>query len=80
MYSPNDYICYDGYGNQLGLSSDYTIEIMPIIAYIGVVFPFVVYLLLSTFWFLNEFEGNANVSVAIKSGSTVYDLSLCLCV
>ena len=41
-------------------------KIMPIIHYIEVVFPF-----MGSLSFLFDFEGNANISVAIKSGSTV---------
>ena len=41
---------------------------MPIISYTGVVFPFVGS---PSFWFLDNFEENANISVAIKSSSTV---------
>ena len=41
---------------------------MPIIPYIGVVFPFMGSL---SFLFLVDFEGNAAISVAIKSSSTV---------
>ena len=44
---------------------------MPIITYIGVVFPFMESL---SFMFLDDFEGNANISVAIESGSTVQRL------
>ena len=46
---------------------------MPIILYIGVVFSFMRSLSLDRyhFLFLDDFEGNANISVAIKSGSTV---------
>ena len=43
-----------------------------IIPYIGVVFPFTGLL---SFLFLDDFEGNANISVAIKSGSTELQLS-----
>ena len=39
--------------------------------YIGVVFPFMG---LPSFLFLDDFEGNINISVAIKSGSTVSHL------
>ena len=43
-------------------------EIIPIMPYIGVVFPFMGSL---SFLFFVDFEGNANISVAIKSGFTV---------
>ena len=45
-----------------------------LIPYVGVVFPFIGLLSLSrslSFLFLHDFEGTANISVAIKSGSTV---------
>ena len=47
---------------------EFAVEIIPIIPYIGIVFPFIGSLSLL---FLDDFEGNANISVAIKSGSTV---------
>ena len=47
---------------------EFAIEIMPIIPYVGVVFPFMGSL---SFLFLDDFKGNTNVSVAINSGSTV---------
>ena len=43
-------------------------EITLIITFIGVVFSFMESL---SFLFLSEFEANANISVAVKSGSTV---------
>ena len=47
---------------------EFAIEILPTIPYIGVVFPFMGSL---SFLFLDDFEGNANISAAIESGSTV---------
>ena len=47
---------------------DFAIENTPIIPYIEVAFPFMGWL---SFLFLDDFEGNADISVAIKSGSTV---------
>ena len=45
---------------------------MSIMPYIGVVFSFVGSLVRSlSFLFLDDFEGKANISIAIKSGSTV---------
>ena len=41
---------------------------MPIIPYIGVIFPFMELL---SFLFLGDLEVNANIFVAIKSGFTV---------
>ena len=41
---------------------------MPIITYIGIVLSFMGSL---PFLFVDDFEGSANISVAIKSGSTV---------
>ena len=52
---------------------------MPIRPYIGVVFPFKGSLSLDLYHFyfliLDNFEGNDNISVAIKSSSTVYGIS-----
>ena len=45
---------------------------MPIIPYLGVVFPFMGLL---SFLFVDDFEGNANISAAIKSSSTVHEKS-----
>ena len=47
---------------------EFIIETIPIIPHIGVVFPLFGWL---SFLFLGEFEGNTNISVAVKSGSTV---------
>ena len=44
---------------------------MPNIPHIGVVFPFIGLL---SFLFLDDFDGNAKISAAIKSGSTVVQL------
>ena len=46
---------------------------MLIIPYTGVFFPFMGSL---SFLFLDDFEGNANISVSIKSGSTVQLVSM----
>ena len=46
---------------------------MPIIPYIGVVFPFMGSL---SFLFLDDFEGNSYISVTIKFGSTVITMKL----
>ena len=48
---------------------------MPNIPYIGVVFSFMGWLSLGSYHFLDDSEGNANVSVAIKSGSTVTQIA-----
>ena len=50
------------------LSLEFTIEVTPTIPYIRDVFLSIVSL---SFWFFDDFEGNANISVTIKSGSTV---------
>ena len=55
---------------KLSLSLEFAIEITPSIPYIGVVFPFMGLL---SFLFLDGFEGNTNISVPIKSGSTVIE-------
>ena len=53
---------------KLSLSLEFTVEIMSTTPYIGVVFPF---MRLLSFLFLDDFEGNVNVSVTINSSSTV---------
>ena len=54
------------------LSLEFTIKSSLIISYIGVVFSFMRSL---SFLFLDDYEGDANISVRIKSGSTVFHLS-----
>ena len=44
---------------------EFAVEVISIISSIGVVFPFI---RLLSFLFLDNFEGNANISVSIKSG------------
>ena len=44
---------------------EFAIEITPIVAYLGVVFPFIGLL---SFLFFDDLEGIASISVAIKSG------------
>ena len=44
---------------------------MPIIPYIGVVFPFIGS---RSYLFLDDFEGHANNSIAIKSSSAVVEV------
>ena len=52
------------------LSLDFTVENIPSMPYMGVVLPFIRSLL---FLFLAHFHENTNISVAIKSGSTVWE-------
>ena len=52
------------------LPLEFAVEITPIALYIGSVFPFMGSL---SFLFLDDFEGNANISVVIKSSSTIVD-------
>ena len=53
---------------KLSLLLEFAVEITPIISYIGVVFPFMG---LISFLFLDDFEENGNISVAIESGFAV---------
>mgnify|MGYP001796575078 CR=1 FL=1 len=56
------------------LSLEFAVEIMPIITYIGVVFPFMGSL---SFLFLDDFEGNAKIYVTIKPSYTVLVAQCC---
>ena len=60
--------------NQSRLSLDYTIEIIPILSYIGVVFPFVGSIPLGCYHldFVMSSKKNANIFITIKPDSTFF--------